>query len=41
MDFVQVLDRLSKEKEEVYPKGCLEAVQAVVEYFRVKMDIKT
>lgn len=38
-DFVQILNRLGREKEENYALGCLQIIQQIVEYYHARMGI--
>ena len=38
-DMVQILGKLTREKEEVYGLGCLQIIQLIVEYYHQKLGI--
>jgi brefeldin A-inhibited guanine nucleotide-exchange protein len=38
-DFVQILGRLAREKEENYALGCLQIIQQIIEYYHMRLGI--
>ena len=39
VDFVQILGRMAREKEQVYPVSCIEAIKVIIEYFHSVHEI--
>lgn len=36
---MQILGRMAREKEEVYPKSCIDAIQTITNYYHKKLNI--
>lgn len=39
VDFVQILGRMAREKDETYIKSCLEAIKTIIIFYESKLQI--